>query len=70
MALTPHEIKNIQVIATVSGFLSVIGSLCLIFSFMLFKELRTYQSRLVLYLSIADLGKKGLLLVIKSECCE
>lgn len=56
MGLSNDEVHIIQIIATVSGFLSVMGALGLILSFALIKELRTYPSKLVIYLCLADLG--------------
>jgi hypothetical protein len=57
MGLSSAEIEVIQIIATISGLMSIVGSLGLILSFLFIKELRTFQSKLVLYLSLADLGE-------------
>jgi hypothetical protein len=54
--ISPNEADIIQAMTVLSGILSVLGACLLIASFIMFKELRTYSSRLILFLSIADLG--------------
>ena len=48
--------KIIKTVALISSTLSFIGSLFIVVSWMLFARLRTFPFRLVLYLSIADIG--------------
>eukprot|EP01111_Echinosteliopsis_oligospora_P018066 TRINITY_DN8090_c0_g1_i1.p1 TRINITY_DN8090_c0_g1~~TRINITY_DN8090_c0_g1_i1.p1 ORF type:complete len:449 (-),score=43.79 TRINITY_DN8090_c0_g1_i1:34-1380(-) len=55
--LSAPQIDVIRLLACLSGSLSVFGSVSLVISFFLFKELRTHSSKLVMYLSLADLGE-------------
>eukprot|EP00026_Physarum_polycephalum_P007505 Phypoly_transcript_07567.p1 GENE.Phypoly_transcript_07567~~Phypoly_transcript_07567.p1 ORF type:complete len:426 (+),score=43.32 Phypoly_transcript_07567:280-1557(+) len=57
ITLSHHDIHTIRILACVSGSLSSFGATMLFLSFFLFTELRTYSSRLILYLSISDLGE-------------
>eukprot|EP01111_Echinosteliopsis_oligospora_P011038 TRINITY_DN3540_c0_g1_i3.p1 TRINITY_DN3540_c0_g1~~TRINITY_DN3540_c0_g1_i3.p1 ORF type:complete len:282 (+),score=33.29 TRINITY_DN3540_c0_g1_i3:120-965(+) len=57
IVLTQSQINITQLLACLSGSLSVLGAIFLIASFLFFKELRTHSSKLILYLSIADLGE-------------
>jgi hypothetical protein len=56
ITLSNHDIHIIRILACVSGSLSSFGAAMLFLSFFLFTELRTYSSRLILCLSISDLG--------------
>lgn len=57
MSLTDHQIYMARTVATISASLSMFGTLFIIFCFIVYKELRTFQSKLVVSLSVAGLGK-------------
>ena len=49
------DIKTETILIDTCAGLSIIGSILIIFSGLLIKDLRTYAFRLIIYLSIADL---------------
>eukprot|EP01111_Echinosteliopsis_oligospora_P015145 TRINITY_DN5885_c0_g1_i1.p1 TRINITY_DN5885_c0_g1~~TRINITY_DN5885_c0_g1_i1.p1 ORF type:complete len:470 (-),score=43.06 TRINITY_DN5885_c0_g1_i1:74-1423(-) len=53
--LTGPQIHIIRLLASLTGSLSIVGGVCLVVSYIFFKQLRTHSSKLILYLSIADL---------------
>ena len=48
--------NDVRVAALISSIFSIAGSLFIVFSWVIFPRLRTFPFRLVLYLSIADVG--------------
>jgi hypothetical protein len=56
MAITPYETHVIWYISFASGILGACGASMVILSYLYFKELRTFSSRIILCLSICDVS--------------
>lgn len=55
MPLSPHELRTLEVTNVVVSFISLTGSLFVIFCFLKFKDLRTFAFKLVFMIATADL---------------
>jgi hypothetical protein len=54
--LTEADQEILRFIVTVCGSLSIAGSLFIIVSYLKFKEFKLFHLRLILYLTVSDLG--------------